>query len=321
MDTANAALMTDFEHYQAVVQHQQSASKVLTDIMRRITEESGSSEHLADLVKAAQSELAGATASLPPLLRLIPADERTSPASKLIAARTFSIPELFERILINLNLSGLLRAQQVSHQFFDNIQSSPNLQQCMGLAPDTKHGFRLTHKNITPAFWLMTEATEHAYRSVGGDNISMRASFHGGHSLPHLGERVRAVLICQPPLKIMNAYTECCNDFYRAITAPPTKVLHSDTGITIGDLIEAVQTLQLEHELCPHAEQFDHDSDGKVVVSIRFEGTVSVPESDRTLLEKREVLEAAAKKQEKQKILRARLLPYVAAKVAGKVHL
>lgn len=312
--------MTEFEHYQAIAQHQLAVSRVLTELLVRLPDENGSCNYLADLVKSAQSELTGATTSMPSLLQLIPADKRTTPAGERIADKTFRIPELFERILCYLDVPELLRAQQVSHLFFDTIQDSPNLQRCMGLAPDTKHGFRLTVKSLTPAFWFLTDANEYAYGNVEGDNILVRANIQDCHSLPQLGERARDVLICQPPLKIMNCYTGCCSDFFEDITAPPTKVLKSDTGITLGDLIDAAHALQHEHELCPHAPDYIHDSRGKVIVNIHFEGTVSVPASDRTLLKKRKLLEAATKDQEEQQTLRARLLPYLAAKVAGKSH-
>lgn len=62
------------------------------------------------------------------LVRSVPPMARKPPNSDELAEKLFSIPEMLERILLYLSPADLLRAQQVSRQFFQAIQASPKLQ-------------------------------------------------------------------------------------------------------------------------------------------------------------------------------------------------
>ncbi|KAK5127052.1 hypothetical protein LTR85_008411 [Meristemomyces frigidus] len=308
--------MSAFEHYQAVVQHH----KTLGQILQRLPSNADCASDLAALVTAAKRELDHAAASMPALLQQITVEERTSPATALVAEKVFEIPELFERILCNLDITDLLKAQQVNHRFFETIQSSPMLQWHMGLAPDAKHDFRLTLENRIRGFMFSTDASMYA-RQIDGDNVAVRLQLFGRVAMPKLGERARSILICQPPLKSIALFVDCCSGMYSTFQqqqlATPISTITSDTGITLGDIIDAAKAVKDQHRTCPRAREHEHDAQGNVDVNINFEGVLPVAATDKALLEKRNVQQAVEEEKKMVEAKRARLGPYLAAKSAA----
>ncbi|KAK4540815.1 hypothetical protein LTR36_008892 [Oleoguttula mirabilis] len=327
MDPATeTTTMSAFEHYQAVVQHH----KTLKQILERLPSKPDAGGDFSVLVTAAQRELDHAAASMPPLLKQIPAAERASPATAIIADKVFNIQELFEHILCDLDICDLLKAQQVSHHFFDTIQSSKKLQRHMGLAPDTKRDFRFLLQHNIFGIAFMTDAQLVATRLSEGDKIIVRAETYGEIPMPKLGERSRCILICQPPVKTMTAYAGCCSNRYgiyyaqllSSLPAPAggsaaATVITSDTGITLGDIIDAGQAVQRQHCTCPHAREYHHDVQGNVELSVTFEGCLSLAAKDKTLLSRRKADKAVKRERRLEKKKHARLAPYEAAKLAA----
>jgi hypothetical protein len=120
-------------------------------------------------------------------------------------------------------------------------------------------------------------------------------------SLPRAGSLYRAMLITQPPIKVVTMVANCCSPdgygygyppghFLRLTNGPPTPdpslpQITSETGITLGDLLDAAETVVEAHRLCPQAP-FTALNDGRYVrVAARFEGTVRVRPDDPIVLE------------------------------------
>jgi len=77
---------------------------------------------VAKLVEDLTANFSGAQDALPRPLTCFDLDEQTTPQATELADRVFSVPELFERILQNLDARRLLVAQQVSRVFRDTIE-------------------------------------------------------------------------------------------------------------------------------------------------------------------------------------------------------
>ena len=111
------------------------------------------------------------------------------------------------------------------------------------------------------------------------------------------------MLICQPPIYDMDVYTDCCyptaHDFREDFTetdgkhgvhhlgcrGPFTKI-HSDTGLTVGDLYDMTKELQEEHRYCPSARELQlFYEDGTADVEVVFEGTVPLQADDPIIAE------------------------------------
>jgi len=79
------------------------------------------------------------------------------------------------------------------------------------------------------------------------------------------GERVRAMLMCQPPVYEIWASTPCY-DRGGYLTAKLSRA----TGITMGDIVDLATKLQDEHRTCDQADREMHDGDGFVKTSTLF---------------------------------------------------
>ncbi|KAK5712323.1 hypothetical protein LTR15_011902 [Elasticomyces elasticus] len=127
------------------------------------------------------------------------------------------------------------------------------------------------------------------------------------------------MLICQPPLLTIQAYTSCCAGprFWRhrhGDDRPPASILTSTTGITVGDILDATAELQAKHRLCPDASPFNHHADGTVDVHVSFEAVVKAEEGDPFYVrERRRMVKEKEKKRERIE-RQGRIDAYAAAK-------
>ena len=106
-----------------------------------------------------------------------------------------------------------------------------------------------------------------------------------------MGPGGRAMLICQPPIKEMTVQPSCCRS-YRVSDygghnepilppPPPYVVVKSDTGLTVGDMLNAAAAARYQHLQCPYAPEHDHDCEtGLVDIKIYFEGYMALLPGD-----------------------------------------
>ena len=136
-----------------------------------------------------------------------------------------------------------------------------------------------------------------------------------------LGKRCRQMLICQPPLKQVRPVMSCCGEDSpsymfnvpgsRSITVP--EPIKSETGITVGDILDATDRLADEHRLCPHAFMHDHDEEGHVQIFPAFKANIRLREGDPLLVEVR----TEKAEDEKAKLKEDRFRAYIGAKLDG----
>lgn len=116
--------MSAYAGYLIVQQKQQSARDLLASLQRELASHGHLTKAAACLLDSASGELEAACSTTSDLLPHIPPHARVSPAAEIVSAKVFSIPELIERILLELDVYELLTAQRVSRVFFDAIQGS-----------------------------------------------------------------------------------------------------------------------------------------------------------------------------------------------------
>ena len=118
------------------------------------------------------------------------------------------------------------------------------------------------------------------------------------------------MLICQPPLKEMRVIANCCTRNVARTAAWEPVPLTSETGITVGQVLDAAAALSAEHRLCPWAWHTCHDKNGSVDVRPNFKGQVRVREGDMML---QSVKEYKAEEEARQ----AKIMRYASAKVSA----
>ena len=257
--------------------------------------------------------------------RAIPMNVRPSPRAAAVAMKTFGLPEIAERILLNLEPLDLLRIQQVNTTMLSTITQSPNLQRKLLLRPDPDAFFT----PIDPIF-ARPFTTNVRFRRVDRTSeeskpvcvffldlekpASLRSYDHGS--------RTQHMLVCQPPIFELEAHMLCgCSNAIRNAQETPDVVLGhekltSKSGFTLQELWDATKRLHQRHQLCPHAQPHLHDSKGFVDCPIRFEARLEVQDEDPRLVARQawRTRQVELHEQDEQRDLR--LGPYIAAKLA-----
>lgn len=141
----------------------------------------------------------------------------------------------------------------------------------MGLRP--QENCHITFPVVTCPYHLFSCSAEtypcltNSHTLLKDNEVVIKAGFYGADKtpLPKLGKRCRNMLICQPPIKSLNVYTRCCHPSWSwRNTHDPAEVIEVETGVRMGDLIDAYQRITAAHRMCPDAEPPDHDDEGFV---------------------------------------------------------
>jgi hypothetical protein len=228
--------------------------------------------------------------------------EAPTDASAAKALEVSGIPELADMILMELPPKDLLTAAQVNRTFNASVMSSNRIARKLYLTGPEPHSWFRTNfgtdyaDSFLDGYLMllgMSVNCEHMLLEDGPEpeetmDVHMhfdgrtRSRFLSSHSLrqpdliyrPTIGSRRRAMLLCQPPIMTMTAAPDCCK----------IKVwveLHSPTGLTVGDLLDATAEMQHAHRHCPNAPYHEHErSTGLVVAGVSFSGNVTLRPDD-----------------------------------------
>jgi hypothetical protein len=147
----------------------------------------------------------------------IPLLFRSTEASAAKALKVFTIPELLEQILLGCDVRDLYAVQQVNHVFAKGILSSNKIQRSLGLCPMTEGpAFSpLSNSFFASRGCLVLLDDYHRFgNKLEQNDILLMASLNAigmagakQQSVPKVGDRLRNVLVCQPPIKKMRART------------------------------------------------------------------------------------------------------------------
>ncbi|KAK4891179.1 hypothetical protein LTR27_010253 [Elasticomyces elasticus] len=240
-----------------------------------------------------------------------------------VAEKVFAVPELTEMILMELSPARLLSGASVCKAFEGAIVSSTKLQDNLGLralensiwkSPFNSRGPNGGYHGTLSEVGEMGETlqslrdslkchimdTEKArWRAVNRNVVTMRAVFQSHESpdvdngpwgyqpnsrpLPVIGDRGRAILLCQPPIKEMFILASCCRTRFGTSFEPLAPTIRNDNGLTVGDILDATIEGIKRHESCRYAAKRHHKHDGMVDCRICFEGTVQLRADDPRL--------------------------------------
>ena len=156
---------------------------------------------------------------------------------------------------------------------------------------------------------------------MAGNEVTMRADIYISerNPLPKPGKRCRNVFMCQPPIKSLRIFTRCCSPSWPfRTTSVPIDTLHVETGIRIGDMLDAYARTAEAHKLCPDAIPDLHDDEGFVIPRISFEANVATLEDDPKLLARRRLDNKRKADNERRTLKEQKLGPYISAKQTGK---
>ncbi|KAK5691511.1 hypothetical protein LTR97_011504 [Elasticomyces elasticus] len=202
--------------------------------------------------------------------------------------QVFRTPELVEQILEHLGLAEILSYDQVDRSARAILAQSTPLQSLLSLrayADDSllRLPFELYGDLRTASFYC-----RQGYDYDNGPNnawgpgrtssmVLLEAGFESTANrihLPKIDVRCRNMLITQPPIKKMWVRLQCCRRASGLSDSQREHDLHSDTGITIGDLYDATKKAEEEHSLCHRASRMDHDAAGFVHSGVSFRAYV-----------------------------------------------
>ncbi|KAK4545607.1 hypothetical protein LTR36_002559 [Oleoguttula mirabilis] len=287
-------------------------------LLTLVQTQSAAGASMADSAKTALTQAQRATniirASLVDQLSWDPLRTAPSVNSGRLAMKVFCIPELLELILLHLPARELLQVYRANTVFAAGIASSPRVQMKLGLRPDGNSFWRSDFDTAEDSANVSTAAErlssifrcslvddeDARSRAVRDERVTVSAQFscqpiyHRGRGasymeepepLPEVGERARAMLICQPPITDMLILPTCCDPTIRADRVPMLSMLQNSAGLTVDDLLDATTQVKEDHRLCAYAPLLHHDWDtGEVDVHVRFEGNVRLRPDDPRLL-------------------------------------
>lgn len=94
-------------------------------------------------------------------------------------------------------------------------------------------------------------------------------------------------------------------------------MIKSETGITLGQILDETKRLRTEHRYCPNAYQGLHRDDGTVSVGVRFEAILKLSSKDPLSNERRQAREILERDEQERRRRDARMQAYIAAKQSG----
>lgn len=186
-------------------------------------------------------------------------------ANSTIAAKVFAVPELLESILKELTVPALMRCYSVNRTFRDALETSKKLQACLFLLPDTESREQRFPLNNIERFVCTAPRPEFGRGSM----IDVRTRVG---RIYKIGPRWKKMLVSQPPTYSMQYYAICFGSKPGGCrlggwARGDRQNLHSNKGLTIGDLFEAVETMANAHRGCVIGH-----NDVPRVLNVTFEG-------------------------------------------------
>ena len=315
-----------YNAYLAAQEERRSMQTHLDGLIQLIEPDASQSAEIQRHLKAIRDGLSTQQSHLDQLVKSVPPMARKPPNADELAEKVFNIPELLEKILLYLSPVDLLRVQRVSHLFFNATEGSPKIQFKMGLRPQENchitfppallelHMFSFT---LEPYPW-----SAESRKALQENEVNIRAGFSGSekNEMLKLGRRCRDMLICQPPIKTLNAYTRCCHPTwsYRGLN-DPVETITVEGGIRMSDLIDAHERITAAHRLCPDADPPEHDDEGFVLPRVSFETKVVTLDDDPALLDTKRHDKKMRDMNNHYTSQGARMRPYIAAKRSGKL--
>ncbi len=244
-------------------------------------------------------------------------------------------------ILRSLDVCDLLRVQQVAHSWFAAIQNSQKLQRKLCLLPEEHCNFYMlfeSYRNRLPGLHsARPRCSLPPHQADSGNHLDFYIDIsppfvkklgYRPSSDPkpiEVGSRCRQMLICQPPLRTMGVFPDCCRstgifsfDRHKSSQLPIETITAKDgVGITIGEVIEVYERISARHKLCPDASIVDHDELGFVRSRVTLYAKLELDDQDPTLLKYKNETERRARSKLEGDALDTRMQPYIAAKRTG----
>lgn len=280
--------------------------KAVADLISR-----GSTKHVQSLLREIEDDLAYQDAANVALLDHIPPASRKPPNAAGLAFEVFGLAELLEQILAYLPVPDLLDAYLVNKKFRDTIQKSVKLQRKLGLLPHPESNFfmpaqplilrtigvrltnsieRIPHKFIGIEWYNEREDDDENFKLILDiEPKSMRRSTPSDPieiKFPRLGSRCAKMLLCQPPTYAVRMYMGCCNypniSLVGADLPPgdPCFTIKNGTGVTTGNLYEAVDREREKHRFCVGYGHEQYDVKGHLRSKISLHGEVTLRGDD-----------------------------------------
>jgi hypothetical protein len=181
---------------------------------------------------------------------------------------------LQKNILSHLVAEDLLRVQQVDRKIYKIIEGSPVLQTHMFLKPRLTGPFETFPSVDTvniPFPWALESCQspllgkivvlvdDHATNTISEScpTANMVLFFKGNRHMIEepIGARVASMLVCQPPVYVMQVSMRCClkgkpGTKLAADRNPHFVLLKAEHGITIRHIVETIKTVRKQHQPC-----------------------------------------------------------------------
>jgi hypothetical protein len=178
-----------------------------------------------------------------------------------VASEVFDMPELLEKILLNLPPTQILQAMAVNKDFKTTIEHSVKLQRELSLTIYKDH-FRVPFENLTlPGLTFETELLGPGFPPHGNKYRVLLQII--SHCDVKLGDRVRNMHISHPSPRQLVIQPICCGGW-----GVPNQVITNNNGIRLGDLVDACSAVRKLHLECFQAAPHCQRANGKFDVSV-----------------------------------------------------
>ena len=183
--------------------------------------------------------------------------------------KVLGVPELFEMVLQNLKARDLLSVCCVSRVFAQGVLKSKKIQKRLQVVPQpdahysTPFEFCSGFTGLLCKEWYDVDfSSDFSLDEYEEEVLKLRVEFAPDIKL-RIGDRCRAILICQPPITHLDVTMDCCDhlrygDFPDDVDEEDVprfwlKPLDAAGGLTVGDVWDYTVKLRKEHDPCPYA--------------------------------------------------------------------
>ena len=228
----------DCHRKRQALEHHQNLLKNITNLATRLETSNVQQIELAYALNQAKNDIFGLDKYFRDILEPFYYNERRAKDST-IATRVLGVPELLDHILRYVDFMDIIRMIQTCRRISNNIETSSELQSRLSISC-----LRIPSPHNIPDYGEKTRLSLPGFRcSTYYSTKASISTLGNGNDIPTIGTRWKRTFICDPPITCMKGYVQSPRSKVSRENSFKVRRIRSETGITIGHLLETAKEM------------------------------------------------------------------------------